>query len=296
MSLAFRTSDAHSARSLLDHFSLEMTGKDVAGLRKAADAGAIPSGTPINLTYLATEDRETRFVAARAISELGFMPVPHFAARRLADEPELRAYLDGLRAAGAAERVFVVGGDSRRPEGPYPDALSIIESGLLQEYGVESVGISGYPEGHPDIADDVLWGALADKTRALAGRGLETTVITQFAFDSGSVLSWVAAARERGVSAPIRIGVPGPTSVKRLLGYAKRFGVGTGAEVVRKYGFSLTNLLGSAGPEKFLQALAEDYDPPRHGELQLHFYAFGGLEETADWVTAFGAQNQEGGR
>ena len=106
-------------------------------------------------------------------------------------------------------------------------------------------------------------------------------------FDSGPVLSWVEAARERGLSLPIRIGVPGPASVTRLLGYAKRFGVGTGAEVVRKYGFSLANLLGSAGPERFVRALAEGYDPTRHGELEVHLYAFGGLQETADWVTAF---------
>jgi methylenetetrahydrofolate reductase (NADH) len=296
MDLALRTPGALPGRALLDHFSLEMTGKDVPGLRKAADAGAIPPRTPVNVTYLATEDHETRLAAAHAISELGFVPVPHVAARRLTGERELRAYLEGLRAGGAAERVFVVGGDSKRPEGPFRDALAVIESGILEEYGVRSVGISGYPEGHPDIAGDVLWRALADKTRALTERELDTTVITQFAFDSGAVLSWVTEARERGLSAPIRIGVPGPASVKRLLGYAKRFGVGTGAEVVRKYGLSLTNLLGSAGPGRFLRALAEGYDPSRHGELELHFYAFGGLEETADWVTAFRADDEEGGR
>ncbi len=188
----------------------------------------------------------------------------------------------------------MVGGDPKRPEGPFPDALTIIESGILEEYGVRSVGIAGYPEGHPDIGEDVLWRALEAKVHALTDRDLEATVVTQFAFDTVRVLAWVADARERGLSMPIRIGVPGPTTVKRLLGYARRFGVGSGAEVVRKYGVSLTNLLGSAGPERFLNALADEHDPARHGELNTHFYAFGGLEETADWVTAFRDGEKEG--
>jgi methylenetetrahydrofolate reductase (NADPH) len=292
MRFAHSMSDASdSTRALLERFSLEMTGKDAGSLRTAAQAGAIPPQTPINITYLATEDHETRIAAAQAARELGLAPVPHVAARRLTDESELRQVLDDLRAVGATERVFVVGGDLKRPEGPFPDALTIIESGILEEHGVRSVGIAGYPEGHPDIGQDILWGALEDKLHALAEHDLEATVVTQFAFDTAPVLAWIAAVRERGLSVPIRIGVPGPTTVKRLLGYARRFGVGSGAEVVRKYGFSLTNLVSSAGPERFLHALADAYDPARHGELETHFYAFGGLGETAEWVTAFRDQS-----
>jgi methylenetetrahydrofolate reductase (NADPH) len=294
VTLAYESSDASKmTRSLLDRFSLEMTGKDVKSLTTAAADGAIPLETPVNVTYLATEDLETRLEAVRAVKRLGFQPVPHLSARRLRGESELRAYLEPLRDAAGTESVFVVGGDPKHPEGPYPDALSVIRSGVLEEYGVRAVGIGGYPEGHPDISDDLLWQALTDKAAALAERGLETTIITQFCFDVDPVLEWVTAVRQRGIQAPIRIGVPGPAGVKRLLGYAKRFGVGTGTEVVRKYGFSLTNLLGTAGPDKFLRALAEAYDPARHGRLALHFYAFGGLEETANWVTAFRGDDKE---
>jgi methylenetetrahydrofolate reductase (NADPH) len=69
--------------------------------------------------------------------------------------------------------------------------------------------------------------------------------------------------------------------------YAARFGVGTSAAIARKYGFSLTNLMGTAGPDRFIRALAKGYDGRRHGELKLHFYTFGGLKATSEWVADF---------
>jgi methylenetetrahydrofolate reductase (NADPH) len=79
--------------------------------------------------------------------------------------------------------------------------------------------------------------------------------------------------------------------VRRLLGYATRFGVGTSASVARKYGFSLTNLMGTAGPDRFLHALADRYDPARHGVVKVHFYTFGGLRATAEWIGGFRRQH-----
>ncbi len=87
MRLAHRMPDASdSARAMLERFSLEMTGRDVGSLEKAAQTGAIPPQTPINITYLATESHETRIAAARAAGAAGLVPVPHIAARRIADE------------------------------------------------------------------------------------------------------------------------------------------------------------------------------------------------------------------
>ncbi|MFF5024728.1 methylenetetrahydrofolate reductase [Streptomyces collinus] len=271
--------------ALLDDFSLEMTGKDVPKLEEARDT--IPRGTRINVTFLAGEDPGTRLAAARAVKRLGFVPVPHISARRLPSRRHLEEFLAGLAADGTADNVFVVGGDPARPEGPYEDALSVIRSGLLQRHGVRHVGISGYPEGHPAIADHSLWSALSDKTAALGADRLAGDVITQFGFDVEAVLRWVAAVRDRGVRLPVRVGVPGPAGARRLVSYATRFGVGTSASIVRKYGFSLTNLVGTAGPDRFLHTLARDYDPARHGELKVHFYTFGGLRTTSEWIARF---------
>ncbi|XVU28045.1 methylenetetrahydrofolate reductase [Actinoplanes sp. CA-054009] len=270
---------------LLDDFSLEMTGKDIDEL--AAARGAIPAGTRINVTFLGHEDLGVRLAAAHAVKAAGFVAVPHVSARRLASRQMLADFLAALRTAGVSEEIFVVGGDPTDPHGPYPDSLSIIESGLLEEHGVRRVSIAGYPEGHPGIPDDVLWNAVTDKTAALRKRSLEGDIITQFGFDADPVLDWIAAVRERGIDSPVRIGVPGPAGVRRLMRYAARFGVGTSASIARKYGLSLTNLVGTAGPDRFLRALATDYHPGLHGRIKLHFYTFGGLRATSEWIEDF---------
>ena len=277
---------AGPAAALLRDFSLEMTGKDVPALEEAA--AVVPAGTRINVTFLGNEDLGMRVAAARAVREHGFVPVPHLSARRLRSQGELEEFLAALAEVGAAEHVFVVGGDPETPEGPYPDSLSVIRTGVLPRHGVRGVGVSGYPEGHPGIDDAALWSALTDKTAAIREQGLEPEVITQFGFDEDPVLQWLAEVRRRGVDTPVRIGVPGPAGVRRLLGYARRFGVGTSAGIVQKYGFSLTNLLGTAGPDRFLRDLAAGLDPAVHGQVLLHFYTFGGLRATAEWVREFG--------
>ncbi|MBQ0830593.1 methylenetetrahydrofolate reductase [Streptomyces tagetis] len=271
--------------SLLKDFSLEMTAKDVPKLDEAA--GLIPPGTRVNVTFLGNEDLGMRLDAARAVKRLGFTPVPHISARRLESRADFERFLAALQADGTGADVFTVGGDPARPEGPYEDSLALIESGLLPEYGVRHVGIGGYPEGHPTIDGDVLWAALRDKSAAIAAQGLDGSVITQFGFDVDAVLAWIEQVRGHGVTLPIRIGVPGPAGVRRLMAYAARFGVGTSASIAKKYGLSLTNLMGTAGPDAFLRALTEGHDPARHGQVKIHFYTFGGLKATSEWIARF---------
>jgi methylenetetrahydrofolate reductase (NADH) len=274
--------------ALLDDFSLEITGKDAGRLEEAS--GTIPPGTRVNVTFLGSENLPMRLAAARAARRLGFVPVPHISARRLESQPALEEFLAALRADGTGESVFVVGGDPAEPLGPYQDALAVLKSGLLKPYGVRHISLSGYPEGHPGITDRALWSALEAKAAALREQQIPGAVITQFGFDTAPVLSWIEAVRDRGINLPVRIGVPGPAGVRRLLRYAGRFGVGTSAGIAKKYGFSLTSLVGTAGPDQFIRALATGYDPGRHGKVRLHFYTFGGLQATAEWIAKFRAE------
>ncbi|WP_419144842.1 methylenetetrahydrofolate reductase [Microbacterium binotii] len=275
--------DPAASLALLDGFSLEMTGKDIPGLEEARDV--IPAGTKINVTFLGNEDLDMRVAAAKAVKDAGFVPVPHVSARRLASAAQLEEFLDRLQQVGATEHVFAVGGDPAEPEGPYPDSLSVIRSGILQKYGVREVSIAGYPEGHPDIPTDVLWRHLEDKSSALADAGLGQVILTQFAFDTDPVIDWIDGVRERGITSEIRIGTPGPAGIKRLITFARRFGVGANAMIVKKYGFSLTNLMGTAGPDRFIGDLgALVAKKESRGPVKIHFYTFGGLRATSDWA------------
>lgn len=275
------------SRDILDGFSVEMTGKDVPSLNKAR--ALLRPGTRVNVTYLGNEDFEMRRTAIRAAAGWGFTPVAHISARRLPSRRALEDFLGALREDGTARDVFVVGGDPAHPEGPYNSSLDVIRTGLLEKYGVASVGIGGYPEGHPGISDDLLWSAVADKSREVTERGIVGSVITQFSFDVDAVVAWIEQVRTRGITLPIRIGVPGPAGVKRLLTFAGRFGVASSASVARKYGLSLTSLLSTAGPDRFIRQLSERLDE-HHGEVRLHFYTFGGLFQTATWVSEFAAK------
>ncbi|MBJ7437793.1 MAG: methylenetetrahydrofolate reductase [Sphingopyxis sp.] len=268
--------------NLVRSFSLEMTAKDVESLDDAAPL--IPPGTPISVTYLPGEEMPARVAAAKAVKALGFVPVPHISARRVLSREDLMAFLNALRDEVGIERAFVIAGDPPSPMGPYEDALAVIRSGLLDTAGIEMVGISGYPEGHPDIDNAKLAQAMKDKIAALAEQGKQAEIMTQFAFDADAVLAWLERIRQDGITAPVRVGVPGPASVKKLIRFAARCGVGASAKVMMKYGTSITQLFTTAGPERLIETLAERCDPSRHGEVLLHFYPFGSLVDTARYI------------
>ena len=276
---------ANAVCTLLNNYSIEMTAKDVPHLEAAADV--IPQGTKIPITFLPGEDFPMRIAAARRVRDLGFIPIPHISARRLKSQEELESFLAELQREVGTDHAFVVAGDLPQPIGPYEDALAIIRTGLLGKYGIRRVGISGYPEGHPDIGNEKLWQAKRDKLAAILERGHDFAVVTQFTFDAEPVLAWLEQVRKADVHALVRIGVPGPASVKRLLAFASRCGVGASTKVMKKYGMSITQLLTSAGPDKLIEDLANGLDREKHGEVLLHFYPFGGLRATAEWVRDF---------
>jgi len=282
--MATATLDRSALAALMTDYSLEITPKDVEALENAAHM--IPQGTLISVTFLPGAEFEDRARAAAAIQRLGFRPVPHLSARRLMDADDLRTYLDMLKGVIDLKHVFVIAGDPSEPLGTFEDALAVIDSGILKDYGIEHVGISGYPEGHPDISNETLAKAMHDKVASLKRQGIDYSIMTQFGFDADPVLDWLKQIRAEGIDGPVRIGVAGPASIKTLLRFAARCGVGTSAKVVKKYGLSITSLIGNAGPDPVIADLTEQLGP-EHGQVHLHFYPFGGLVKTNEWIVNF---------
>jgi methylenetetrahydrofolate reductase (NADPH) len=62
---------------------------------------------------------------------------------------------------------------------------------------------------------------------------------------------------------------------------------GAGSHRERADGVSITRLLTTARPDALIEEPARGLDPARHGEVLLHFYPFGGLKTTAQWVLDF---------
>lgn len=272
--------------AILDAYSIEATTKDAAAI------GNLPANMPrpaqVFVPYLHEESDAARVAACTAIRRAGLEPVPHLSARRLDNVAELDRLLQNLREQADVRSVFVIAGDVPNPVGPFEDSLSVIQSGLFERHGFISVGIAGHPDDHPDVADDVLWEAMLAKIATLEERGLGTQIVTQFSFDADRVLRWLGEVRARGVVAPVRIGIPGPTSVRTLLRYAARCGVRASASAVAKYGLSLGRLLGNAGPDAFLDQFQAGLDPAVTGDVHVHIFPFGGFTKVADWMEQYG--------
>lgn len=273
---------------MTDGYSLEMTAKDIEALRAAAPA--IAPDTPIAITFLPGETMDARIAAAVEVRSLGFEPMPHLSARRIGSHEELKAMVERSTAEAGVKRVFLVAGDPPVPVGPFADTISLLRTGLFERHGITAVGIAGHPDGHPQMTGDALWETLAEKRREIDERGMASLIVTQFGFDADPFLSWLRDLRQRGIDVPVRIGVPGPTGIKTLLRYAAHCGVGASASVMAKYGVSLTKLFGTAGPDALVDALARGLRP-EHGAVRLHFYPFGGLSRTVEWIAAYSARH-----
>ena len=217
------------------------------------------------------------------------MPVPRIAARRLADARSAHDLLSRLRGEAGVERVLLVGGDVPRPAGPFEDAAALLASGLLDRHGFRQVGLAGYPEGHPAIAAETLWTSLSEKLSLAKRRGLSPFVVTQFCFEAQPILDWIAEARRAGIDAPIRVGLAAPASVRTLISYGARCGVGSSLRAIKSQGLSLTRLVSSTGPEAILEKLGQ---VPLDEGIALHFFAFGGVERAARWLTELASKGR----
>lgn len=276
-----RTNADVVARLLAGH-SVEIGAKH--GVQLAGTAALLPPSTVVAIAHFPNETMDQRVEAAAAVRRSGHVPVAHLAARRLKGADEVARFLADLRRDAAVDRVFVIAGDPERPLGPYRDALALIEAGPFAEHGITRIGIAGYPDGHPRIATPALWEAMQQKVATITAAGLEAEIVTQFSFDADAVLRWLAELRARGIVAPVKIGVPGPISLPGLVYFAARSGVSASASALAKYGTSLARVLGTVGPLPFLERLAAGLEPRDHGLASLHFFTFGALRKTVDWV------------
>lgn len=272
------------ADAFINAFSLEVSAKAMPALR--AEVARIPRGTIISIPWLASEDDDARLAAARTVRELGFEPMPHLSARRIGSHAALERFLERATGEAGVTRCLLIAGDLTTPVGPFADSASIIETGLLGHFGIKVVGIGGHPEGHPVMSADDRWEVLGRKCQGIEARGMAPLVVTQFAFDADTVLAWLDALRARGITAPVLVGVPGPVSITRLLRYAAMCGVGASASMLARYGISIGRLLGTAGPEVFVDRLVKGLTGA-HGPVSPHFFPFGGIAPSLEWIAQY---------
>ena len=252
-----------------------------------AYASLVPAGTDVYATWLPGMPYHHIVSVARRLRQVGMNPVPHVTPRQLASAEAAADFLGRLRDEARVARVLLVAGDAEAPVGPYESSAAFLDTGLLEAHGIRSVGFAGYPEGHPRIPEPALAAALERKLESAARRGIEPFLVSQFCFDGQAILDWLARLRGRGVAAPVRVGVAGPATVRALLNFAMRCGVGNSVRALRTQAISLPRLLAEQGPDKVVRRLAEAGSGL--GIAGLHCFAFGGFARGARWLQAVAA-------
>ncbi|MPZ38145.1 MAG: methylenetetrahydrofolate reductase [Rhizobiales bacterium] len=263
-------------------YSIEATrpsADDIAGL-----GGIVPKGTSVYVSAVPTQREDEAVEHASRLRRAGFEPVPHIAVRAFASANEIDRFLARLAADAGVRQVLVIAGDRDPPAGSLRSALDVIDSGLLQRHGVLEAGIAGYPEGHPRIPGHELDRALADKIATAEATGLRLHIVTQFCFDADAIIGWIRRLRDFGFDVPVRIGLAGPTSLPTLMRYASRCGVPASVHGLARHAGLMRQLFAMSAPDALVRALAAERE--RLGDVQAHFFSFGGLARTARWASA----------
>lgn len=237
----------------------------------------VPVSVTVTVTASPTKGLEPTLDLTERLTGHGYVAVPHLAARMVRDRSELAEIADRLTGKGIS-RVFVPGGDAD-PPGAYPDALSLLED--LKEMGspFAHVGITGYPESHPTIDDDLTIQSMWDKRR------YATHVVSNLTFDPDVLIKWVRRMRKRGITMPVLLGIPGPVDRAKLLSMAGKIGVGESTRFLVKHKGTFARLAAPGGftGEKFLRKCAADLGAPEMGVEGTHVFTFNQVEATEKW-------------
>lgn len=247
-------------------------------------AGHLPRGTSVYVPFPPKGRWPDTIAACELVLAAGMKPVPHLAARSVRSPDELDDWLSALVEAGV-NSLMLVAGDRTTPAGPYADTPALLDSGLLAEHGLRRFGVTSYPEEHPLVGQADLDEALRRKTEYARATGSDLWIVTQFVFSPIPALAWLERMRESGCALPVRVGVPGPVALSKLIAYAVRSGVVASARALkRKPG--IARLAGRWSPTAVAMALARHLaDRDNTPGVDLHLFTFGGLADAAEWLS-----------
>jgi len=163
--------------------------------------------------------------------------------------------------------VFVPAGDADPPAGRFDSALSLIER--LTEMGrpFARVRITGYPESHPRIDDDITIQAMWDKRRHAA------YIVSNLCFDPAVLRHWISRVRARGVTLPLFVGMAAKAgaaeSARFLAGHTEWF-----ARLAAPGGYS---------PDRLLDRTGATLSAPASAVAGLHLFTFNQIRQTEEW-------------
>jgi len=250
---------------------------------------SIPSGHTFTVTASISKGLPATLDLAERLVGHGYRVVPHLAARMISGRKELEEIVARLLESGI-DTVFVPAGDADPPAGDYEGSLDLLRDLTAMGRPFAKVGVTGYPESHPKIMDDVTVQAMWDK------RDHATTLVSNLCFDPAVVSAWVKRVRSRGAVMPLLIGMPGPVERTKLLTMATKIGVSESARFLSKNKsvFARIATPGGYSPERFLEKIAPTTREPASHVEGLHVFTFNQVAETHTWRNELIAQLDAG--
>jgi methylenetetrahydrofolate reductase (NADPH) len=241
----------------------------------------VPRGMTVTVTASPVKGLDPTIDLTEKLAARGYRVVPHLAARSVSSDEHLAEIVGRLKAAGVDD-VFVPGGDATHPAGPFDSALPLLER--LAELGrpFGRIGITGYPESHPKIHDDITIQAMWDK------RKHASYIVSNVCFDAGQLSRWIQRIRARGVTLPLYAGLAGPAERTRLLRMAAVAGASESARFIGRHPTWILRFWVPGGyrPDRLLDRAAAVLTAPASGVVGLHLFTFNQLQQAEQWRRA----------
>lgn len=238
-------------------------------------AEAVPPGRVVTITASPRRGMDATVDLAVELAREDLSVVPHVAARLVRDPGHLEKLVQRLADAGITE-IFVIGGDGE-PQGGFSEALEVIKA--IERIGHRfTIGVAGYPEGHPLVDNEELAAALDAK------QPYASYVVTQMCFDASAITGWVEQIRGRGVELPVVAGLPGVVAMTRLIPVAARIGVGDSIRFLTRHRGLWRKLVAPRySPTELVVELSPVLGALSAGVAGLHLYTFNQVAATEAW-------------
>ena len=274
-------------KDFISGYSIEVIPKTVAKTESFGDI--LPKSTRVYLAHLQDADITEMVPAAKKLNDEGFTVMPHIPARVIKNKAMLGDWLSMYQNEAGVDEALLIAGGSPKPIGDYDSSIKLIESGLFDLAGFKRLHIAGHPEGNKDIDPD---GEIKNVSEALSWKqefskrtDAEMAIATQFCFDANVVKKWMDDIKDDGIDIPIHIGIAGPAKLQTILKFSIECGIGSSMKVLTKRAKDITKLLLPYEPTQVLRDLAEyKAKDPKFNIEQVHFFPFGGVKQTSDWV------------
>ena len=225
------------------------------------DLSTVPSVSDIYITMLPGGDYKETAQQAVELVKKGFNPVPHFPARSMANEAQLKEYVTMCKDGGVKQALVIGGG--REPMGKFDSSFQLLETGYFEKM---KIGIAGHPEGSPDISDEVLEKAMIDK------KPYADYIVTQWLMQSEPIIDFISKQ-----SVPVHVGITGPMKISSLIKFANIVGAKNSINFIKSNFSRAIDLLKPKDPNDLVDKIKEH---TKH----FHIYTFGGLKETNNWL------------